>query len=141
VTQDGEKYPAYNMALDKMELVDEKFKKLYYRFKASDNLYVDVAVGGDCKFKSHNEAIRLLKCLDIRMCLLYSDRLEYYMNGTKVISTKYEVVHGEDIFDTPKAREELWEHMVCNEIPYHQNVYKMNFSKVFLLSKERFLIR
>ena len=137
ITKKGNKIVKYEN--DVYSLTDECICSLYCRFKASENLFIQLCISGNYDVEnSYNE---LSKNINIFRCLLYQDKIELFVNGVKIIFTDYSIIHDGIEYNTEKAKEELWLHMICNEIPYKQNKYKMDYSKVFLLKKEGFFIK
>lgn len=140
ITQDGKKWPV--IGEDGMqELTSNPPIYAYARFLASvtedgerrNVLSVEVPITCGIPIPSSDEAIEYAKKHPVCRCLLYPDRLECVIDGMNVVFTDYSVVNNDTIFDSDKAKKELWDHMVANEKAWEENEYGMEFSKSFLL--------
>lgn len=139
VTQDGLYMVTYEN--DEYSLSKNEQIKLCYRFKASDDLYVDLVISGDFLFRTSKEALDLSKKLNVKRCLLYIDRIELFLNNFKVIYKDYSIIYRDETYHSENSKKELWEHMIHNEEPIEENEYHMDYSKIFLLEKEGFLVK
>ena len=120
----------------KLELTENPVTKLFCQFNASTDLYVNLPISGDIDVKGKEKS--LVDKIIIDRCLLCHDRIELFINRNKIIYFSYPVIYKGILYETKGAMKELWLHMVNNEIPIKQDKFHMEYSKEFLLKKEKF---
>lgn len=120
-------------------LTDQGIYSLYCRFQASKDLFIQFCLSGNYDVETSYDELH--KNIKIFRCLLYQDKIELFVNGIKIIFTDYSVIYKGISYNNIKSKEELWLHMICNETPYRQNKYKMDYSKVFLLKQDGFFLK
>ena len=140
VAEDGLYRIAYDKKNDIMYLTKEDYIRVFYKFFASKDLYINLSLNGYLQLNTNEEIKKLCDKINIGKCLLFSDRVECVINNMNVIFKDYSITYkGVEYFDD-ESKKELWLYMIYNEKPIKQNEYKMSYSKVFLLHKEGFFM-
>lgn len=140
ITQDGIYRIIYDPKQEDFKLTKEDFYRVYCKFYASDDLYIEFPLSGPIKLDDAESANQYSKKFILGSCFLYNDRLTCIINGNKFIFLNYCVIHKGIKYHNNTARQQLWNYMLHHETPYRQNEFGMDFSKEFKLKFEEFVI-
>ena len=141
VTQDGDFFAYFDEENKRYYLSKDKKIRLYYKFKVQDGLYIQILISGKYSFKTEEEALEFSKKIKVKKCLLDISGITLYINKAKVLFVNYSVILNDKEFFNSKTKDDIWQYLICNKEPYSQNVYRMDYSKVFKLEPLGFVAK